>query len=180
MLNLSTLKTPGVYIDEVSLLPPSVAGVETGIPAFVGYTERNVTGTGKQLLNKPTRITSLLEYTELFGGAQPVAAANAVEVTIYDVLENILPEADKAKEKLISRDIAAKLAADLNATHGSDATALIADATLRCLSRQPTKKETETGQKFLQKQTSLTPNFQTAFADYCLALLNSNEFVYID
>jgi hypothetical protein len=76
--------------------------------------------------------------------------------------------------------IAAKLATDLNATHGSDATALVTEATLRCLSRQPTKQEVAAGQKFLQKQTSLTLNFQAALADYCLALLNSNEFVYID
>ncbi len=40
MLNLSTLKTPGVYIDEVSLLPPSVVGVGTSIPAFIGYTQK--------------------------------------------------------------------------------------------------------------------------------------------
>ncbi|MCX6837852.1 MAG: DUF1549 and DUF1553 domain-containing protein [Verrucomicrobia bacterium] len=76
--------------------------------------------------------------------------------------------------------IAAKLATDLNATHGSEATALITEATLCCLSRQPTKQENEMGQKFLQKQTAITPNFQAALADYCLALLNSNEFVYVD
>ena len=76
--------------------------------------------------------------------------------------------------------IAAKLATDLNATHGSDAAALITEATMRCLSRQPTEQEKEAGQKFLQKQTAITPNFQAALADYCLALLNSNEFVYVD
>ncbi len=79
-----------------------------------------------------------------------------------------------------AHSIAAKLAADLNEQHGSDAAALIADATLRCLSRQATKPEIEAGQKFLHKQTSLTPNFRDALADYCLALLNSNEFVYVD
>lgn len=52
---------PGVYIEEVSLLPPSVAGVSTAIPAFLGYT-----ATGSTL--RPTRITSLLEFTEIFGG----------------------------------------------------------------------------------------------------------------
>jgi len=79
-----------------------------------------------------------------------------------------------------AHNVAAKLAADLNAAHGSDATALIADATLRCLSRQATKPEIEAGQKFLQKQTALAPSFREALADYCLALLNSNEFVYVD
>ncbi|MCF7785532.1 MAG: DUF1549 and DUF1553 domain-containing protein [Prosthecobacter sp.] len=79
-----------------------------------------------------------------------------------------------------AHSIAAKIAAQLNAQHGSDATALITAATLRCLSRQPTPQEIEIGQKFLQKQTALTPGFREALADYCLALLNSNEFVYVD
>ncbi|MBK9337286.1 MAG: phage tail sheath family protein [Lewinellaceae bacterium] len=69
MLNLSTLKTPGVYIDEVSLLPPSVAGVETGIPAFIGYTEKSkATATAAQA---PARISDLREYEAAFGGPQP-------------------------------------------------------------------------------------------------------------
>ncbi|WP_299677237.1 phage tail sheath C-terminal domain-containing protein [uncultured Dokdonia sp.] len=59
-------KTPGAFIEEVSIFPPSVAQVETAIPAFVGYT-----ATGPA--NEPTRITSLLEYKTLFGGAQPQA-----------------------------------------------------------------------------------------------------------
>ena len=76
--------------------------------------------------------------------------------------------------------IAAKLAADLNEQHGSDANALITAVTLRCLSRQPAKQEIEAGQKFLQQQAALTPGFRAALADYCLALLNSNEFMYVD
>jgi len=79
-----------------------------------------------------------------------------------------------------AHNVAAKIATDLNAEHGSDAAALIADATLRCLSRQATKPEIEAGQIFLQKQTTLAPSFREALADYCLALLNSNEFVYVD
>ncbi len=31
-------KTPGVYIEEIPKLPPSIAQVETAIPAFIGYT----------------------------------------------------------------------------------------------------------------------------------------------
>jgi phage tail sheath protein FI len=36
----STYKTPGVYIEEISKFPPSVAEVATAIPAFIGYTEK--------------------------------------------------------------------------------------------------------------------------------------------
>jgi uncharacterized protein len=66
MLNLANLRTPGVYIDEVPKFPPSVAQVATAIPAFVGYT-RNTTLNGDPLLNRPVRITSLVEYESVFG-----------------------------------------------------------------------------------------------------------------
>jgi len=73
-------KTPGVYVKEISLFPPSVAEVETAIPAFIGYTEKAVKK-GEDLTNKPTRIKSLLEFHELFGGAFSVAKVN---VTVND------------------------------------------------------------------------------------------------
>ena len=58
-------KTPGVYVEEVSTLPPSVAGVATAIPAFLGYTQKGPTA--------PTRISSMLEYESIFGGADPIS-----------------------------------------------------------------------------------------------------------
>jgi hypothetical protein len=67
---LRTYKTPGVYVEEVSLLPPSVAEVATAIPAFVGYTER-AERNGASLLFRPVRIKSLLEYHQYFGGHLP-------------------------------------------------------------------------------------------------------------
>jgi len=63
---MATYKTPGVYIEEVSLFPPSVAEVETAIPAFIGYTSK-AEKKGKDLTNVPTKISSLLEYKEYFG-----------------------------------------------------------------------------------------------------------------
>lgn len=53
-------KTPGVYVEEVSNLAPSVAGVATAIPAFVGYTVKGET-------RSPKSISCLLEYVEYFG-----------------------------------------------------------------------------------------------------------------
>lgn len=53
-------KTPGVYVEEVSNLAPSVAGVATAIPAFVGCTTD-----GER--NSPKSISSLLEYVKYFG-----------------------------------------------------------------------------------------------------------------
>lgn len=60
-------KTPGVYIEEISVFPPSVAEVETAIPAFVGYTEKATKSTTNDLILKPTQISSMTEYEQLFG-----------------------------------------------------------------------------------------------------------------
>ena len=37
---MASYLSPGVYVEEVALLPPSVAEVATAIPAFVGYTAK--------------------------------------------------------------------------------------------------------------------------------------------
>jgi phage tail sheath protein FI len=72
-------KSPGVYVEEIALFPPSVAEVATAIPAFIGYTEKAVLN-GESLTNKPTRITSLLEYRDLFGGEyQPTSVTVRVD-----------------------------------------------------------------------------------------------------
>lgn len=63
-------KTPGVYIEEISTLPASVAQVETAIPAFIGYTEIAQEREADDLVNVPTRITSMVEYRQKFGGPQ--------------------------------------------------------------------------------------------------------------
>lgn len=60
-MNLSSIKTPGVYINEIDAFPPSVAQVATAIPAFVGYTEKGPP--------EPVRITSFMEFSQIFGGA---------------------------------------------------------------------------------------------------------------
>ncbi|MCC5905103.1 MAG: phage tail sheath family protein [Balneolaceae bacterium] len=57
---MSNYRTPGVYIEEIPSFPPSVAQVETAIPAFIGYTKKGP--------DEPTRISSMVEYRNLFGG----------------------------------------------------------------------------------------------------------------
>lgn len=66
----ASYKTPGVYVEEISKFPPSVAQVETAIPAFIGFTANNMYN-GLSLVNKPTRIKSLKEYEEIFGLPKP-------------------------------------------------------------------------------------------------------------
>lgn len=56
-------RTPGVYIEEISTLPPSVAQGATAVPAFIGCTERGP--------SDPTPISTLLDYQSIFGGPDP-------------------------------------------------------------------------------------------------------------
>jgi hypothetical protein len=69
---MATYKTPGVYVEEISTLPPSVAQVETAIPAFLGYTQIAKEYADDDLHNVPTKVGSMLEYVLYFGGAPDV------------------------------------------------------------------------------------------------------------
>jgi phage tail sheath protein FI len=57
---MAEYKTPGVYIEEVSIFPPSITSVATAIPAFIGYTT--------QAPGTIARISSMNEYVANFGG----------------------------------------------------------------------------------------------------------------
>ena len=63
---MTQYKTPGIYIEEKSVFPNSVAEVPTAVPAFIGYTQLAANGS-KSLHKKPMRISSLLEYHQYFG-----------------------------------------------------------------------------------------------------------------
>jgi uncharacterized protein len=65
---MATYKTPGVYVQEISTLPPSVAEVSTAIPAFIGCTAKVPAPDNRPAVQ---RISTLLEYETLFGGAPP-------------------------------------------------------------------------------------------------------------
>src|ERR1700741_4159967 len=77
-------KTPGVYVEEIPKFPPSVAPVETAIPAFIGYTATAQDAVPNDLLLTPTRISSLVEYEQHFGLAQLEEAVN-VAATVTTV-----------------------------------------------------------------------------------------------
>lgn len=83
---MTNYKTPGVYIQEVSTFPPSVAAVETAIPAFIGYTEK-ADKNGINLHKIPTSVASLVEYEQLFGGASPLDISE-VNLDVNNRVEN--------------------------------------------------------------------------------------------
>jgi phage tail sheath protein FI len=74
-------KTPGVFIEEIPKFPPSIAQVETAIPAFIGYTEKAINTDGTTLQGIPLRVGSMVEYEFYFGG-EP--GTNVVQVNIDD------------------------------------------------------------------------------------------------
>lgn len=102
---MATYKTPGVYVEEISTLPASVAQVETAIPAFIGYTEKALKK-GESLTRKPTRISSFPEYEELFGGPEK---EEDLEIVITDtdvngeILRSIIANEEKLKPESLSK-----------------------------------------------------------------------------
>jgi len=67
---MATYKAPGVYIEKISVFPPSIAEVETAVPAFIGYTEKAKRVTDDDLRLVPTKIYSMREYEQYFGMPQ--------------------------------------------------------------------------------------------------------------
>jgi hypothetical protein len=82
-------KTPGVYVEEISTLPPSVAEVSTAVPAFFGYSQ-----TGPMI----GQVATMLEFEALFGGAKPTAftVTTATDpTTALTTVQDIGPTAPK-------------------------------------------------------------------------------------
>lgn len=69
---MPSYKTPGVYVEEISKFPPSVAQVATAIPAFIGSTEK-----GEK--NDPKRISNMVEFEQSFGGPEKAAISITID-----------------------------------------------------------------------------------------------------
>jgi len=67
---MPTYKSPGVFVEEIPKFPPSIAPVDTAIPAFLGYTEIAQERVAGDLNLTPKRISSLVQYEQYFGGPQ--------------------------------------------------------------------------------------------------------------
>lgn len=66
---MAKYQTPGIYIEETPLLPPEMErGITTAV--FIGYTEKHEKEDGKNLLNIPTKVKSIIEFEKWFGKAQ--------------------------------------------------------------------------------------------------------------
>lgn len=91
----TTYATPGIYVEEISTLPPSVAEIATAIPAFIGYTGKH---TGELPIIKVIR--SLRDYEENFG--QAPSAPWKIIVTASETQEFTYEIQDSSdKDKLV-------------------------------------------------------------------------------
>src|ERR1041385_4894484 len=83
MATVLKLSTPGVYVQEIPAFPPSVAEVETAIPAFIGYTEKAQRFVADDLKLTPTKVTSFNQYVLWYGGAQE-ETTDSVTISVTD------------------------------------------------------------------------------------------------
>lgn len=95
---MSILNAPGVIIKEITTLAPSVVPVRTAIPAFIGYTE--LSGADDPAVwpeangLKATRVTSLLDFDEKFGGPYPEFGGSPIKVSVISTEINVIPPID--------------------------------------------------------------------------------------
>jgi len=85
---MAIFKSPGIYIEEISVLPPSVAEVETAVPAFIGYTEKAKRATDDDLRLVPTKIYSMREYEQYFGVPQQDYGSTEKTAFLADVTKS--------------------------------------------------------------------------------------------
>ena len=85
---MAEYKTPGVYVEEISTFPPSVAGVATAIPAFIGFTAKCPKDSKGKPICQPIKVVGMVDYEAKFGGAPTLRIENNVlknkEFVMYD------------------------------------------------------------------------------------------------
>jgi uncharacterized protein len=86
MASVTTRKTPGVYIEEQDAFPPSIVGVATAIPAFIGYTEKAAIGK-MPVFNKPMKIGSMVDFEAIFGKNYQEGSYAIEEATTSDIAD---------------------------------------------------------------------------------------------
>ncbi|WP_460219969.1 phage tail sheath family protein [Psychroserpens sp. MEBiC05023] len=94
-MNLATIKTPGVYVNEIDGFGNSVVPVPTAIPAFIGYTAK-ASYDGVSYTNVPVKITSFAEFRAIF--CYPDSATPADPVKQYKPDYYLVKQMDQPTE----------------------------------------------------------------------------------
>ena len=87
----ASYKVPGVYVEEISKFPPSIAEVETAIPAFIGHTDK-AEKDGQSLKETPTKIKSMLEFELYFGGGAGFKITGVTANSVTEGAKNVKVE----------------------------------------------------------------------------------------
>jgi len=103
---MATYKTPDVYVEEISIFPPSIAEVESAVPCFIGHTEKATKIVKGDLLNKAQKVSSMVEFERYYGEAPPLVSDysdpnDRIEVTLD---ENNNPQSVKLEPKFYLYD----------------------------------------------------------------------------
>lgn len=122
-MSVTMPKTPGVYIQELDAFGNAVVPVSTAVPAFIGYTGQTQYN-GKSLINKAVKITSLAEFSAIFGKTPPqiqfsVTASSpkggdSSSSKKEDTANEANPEADKPDTSKKSKDKASEAPIDFS------------------------------------------------------------------
>lgn len=96
---MDSYKSPGVYVEEIAHLPPSIAYIGETAPAFIGYTQKAQRDQPGDLHFKAMRIGSLLEYEHYFGQPQ---AETGVEVLISQPVSGKAPITGALRSKSLA------------------------------------------------------------------------------
>ena len=216
-------------VQEVRLLAaPEVASIELRLDgeavrdamlAVSGSLDRRMGGPGVRPPLPPDLVRTLLKNQwkvsppeEHYRRSIYVFARRNLRYPIFEVLDRpdanascprrarstTAPQALLLLNSPLSLDAARRLAGAV-AENARGAEELVAEATRRALSREPTRQERQLGETFLREHAQLLrgrapeqlaqpfppPHAMhaadaAALTDYCLALLNCNEFLYLD
>jgi len=123
----TTMKTPGVYIQELDAFGNSVVPVPTAVPAFIGYTERT-SYKGKSLLNKAVRVTSLKDFTDIFGSNPPEVKYNLTAALLPERLDELQAEVEGTAATLTAAEAVVTEATDAGGEATTDQTDAVTTA----------------------------------------------------
>lgn len=92
-MNVLTIKSPGVYINEINAFPNSVVPVATAVPAFIGYTPQALYE-GKSYTNVAHKISSFSDFQAIYcypDPPQPAPPAKQYSPEYYLVQQKTQP-----------------------------------------------------------------------------------------
>ena len=148
---MATYKTPGVYVEEISTLPPSVAEVATAVPAFIGCTAKRPTpDDDDKVVPIVARIDTLLDYETLFGEAPPNSFTASTQVNPNTNLKEVV---SVERDKPLIFDYTLYYALSLYFKNGGGSCYVVSIGNYKT---EPTKADFETGLAELEKEDEPT------------------------